>query len=151
PTDSRTIYNIFTSCLWRGAARCENSSCPSVYPQRLLDRLRLRGHETVPVRVGDRLRPGVDAEFREDALDVARDGLRADPEKRRDLARPAAAGEQCQDVELAVGQRRHVRLGRARSGRLGTPALVEALDAREKLAGVERLGDVVVAADEEPC
>ena len=50
---------------------------------------------------GDGLGTGMDAELREDVLDVGRDGLRADHEVRGDLTLRPPLGEEAEDLALA--------------------------------------------------
>jgi hypothetical protein len=106
----------------------------------------------VAVAVGDGhgLGSAVNAELVADVVDVRGHRLRADDELRRDVLLRAASGEQREDLVLAGGQ-----AGPAddalRPGR-GAPGAVpqQAADAREELVGGERLGEVVVRADQEP-
>ena len=63
--------------------------------------------EAAPERHGDGLRARVDAQLREDVLDVGRDGLRADDEIARDLTLRPSFREQTEDLALA---RAEVRL-----------------------------------------
>ena len=87
-----------------------------------------------------------DVELPENVLDVGSDGLRADEQAVGDLVLVQAVGQQEDDLALAR------RRGRAswsagelvRRGERGKPA-----DARDELARVEGLCQIVVAADEQ--
>ena len=103
----------------------------------------------------DCLRPGVNAELGQDVLDVRGDRLRADDELRRDLALSAAIGEEAEDLALAWAEARvlapSVPVPVAVRGpvRVRRCATQRPLDAREELAGVEWLREVVVRPEHE--
>jgi len=71
-------------------------------------RLHIGLDEAALERCRDGLRASVDAELREDVLDVRGDRLRADDECRGDLSLGAALREQRQDLALAGAQARPV-------------------------------------------
>jgi hypothetical protein len=89
----------------------------------------------------------VDVELLEDPLDVRSHGCRADDEPACDRGLVVAVGEEAQDLELALRQVGNAR-ALCRVG-LGRRPLDEPAHARDELVRVDRLQDVVVAADEQ--
>src|SRR6266536_4749926 len=60
--------------------------------------------ETLLERESARRRPRRDVKLAEDVLDVPRDGVLSDDERRRDLPVGLSCGDKAQDVELARAQ-----------------------------------------------
>jgi hypothetical protein len=93
----------------------------------------------------------VHAELGEHALEVARNGLRADHELPRDLLGPHPVRKELQDLTLAARQlgvdRATGQRGRAPSPRAGD----QPPGARKQLIGIGRLDDVVIATQKQAC
>ncbi len=105
-----------------------------------------RSYEAVTVGECDGLGPAVGAEFGKDVLEMVSDRLGADPQLEGDYGLRPATREQCEHFALAPRQ------GRPPKSRLGLRHGVgqEPSHAGEQLSWVERLCEIIVAADIEP-